>query len=73
MPARDADGYLRILDPAGVPLPREALEVHEAGLRRRAAACGVAFDHGLAVESVYEHSEELGRLLGDKWFKRRPA
>jgi methylaspartate mutase epsilon subunit len=73
MPARDADGYLRILDPARVPLPREALEVHEAGLRRRAASRGVPFDHGLAVESVYEHSEELGRLLTDNWFKARPA
>jgi methylaspartate mutase epsilon subunit len=71
MPARDADGYLRILDPAAVPIPREALAVHEAGLRRRAAARGIAFDHGLAVESVYEHSEELGRLLSDAWFKQR--
>jgi methylaspartate mutase epsilon subunit len=73
MPARDADGYLRILDPAAVPLPREAMEVHEAGLRRRAQERGVAYDHGLAVESVYEHSEALGKLLSDTWFRRRPA
>jgi methylaspartate mutase epsilon subunit len=71
MPARDADGYLRILDPAEVPIPREAMEVHEAGLRRKAAERGIPFDHTLAVESVYEHSEELGKLLSDAWFRRK--
>ena len=30
MPARDADGYLRILDPGLMPFPRDVLEVHEA-------------------------------------------
>jgi hypothetical protein len=29
MPARDADGYLRILEPAGLPLPRDVMEIHE--------------------------------------------
>ena len=37
MPARDADGYLRILEPGALPLPRDILDVHEAGLRARAA------------------------------------
>jgi methylaspartate mutase epsilon subunit len=71
LPARDADGYLRIVDPAAVPIPREALEIHEDGLRRRAAERGVPFGPELAVESVYEHSEELGRLLSDAWFRGR--
>jgi methylaspartate mutase epsilon subunit len=71
MPARDADGYLRVLDPAGVPMPREALEVHEDGLRRRARRDGVPFDHELAVQSVYEHSEPLAALLSDHWFTQR--
>lgn len=70
MPARDADGYLRILDPAGLPLPRAVMQVHEDGLRRRALREGRAFDHDLAVQSVYEHSEPLGTLLSDAWFPR---
>ncbi len=69
MPARDADGYLRILDAADMPLPREVMEVHEAGLRRRAEQAGVAFDHELAVQSVYEHSEPLSQLMPDSWFR----
>jgi len=69
MPARDADGYLRVLDAADVPLPREVMEVHEAGLRRRAERSGVPFDHELAVQSVYEHSEPLQQLMPDGWFR----
>ena len=71
LPARDADGYLRILDAADVPIPREALEVHEAGLRRKARERGIDYGHDLAVESVYEHSEALGQLLSDGWFRQR--
>ena len=66
MPARDADGYLRIVDPAGLPLPREVMEVHEAGLRRRATKAGVPFGRDLAVESVYELSESLEHLIPDR-------
>ena len=62
MPARDADGYLRIFDPAGLPLPRDVMEVHEAGLRARAANERVSFDRDLAVRSVYEIAEPLGRI-----------
>ena len=69
MPARDADGYLRILDKAGLPLPRQVMEVHESGLRRRAHDEGSAFDHELAVKSVYEHSEPLAKLMPDTWFR----
>jgi methylaspartate mutase epsilon subunit len=66
MPARDAHGYLRILDPAGLPLPRDVMEVHEAGLRERAARDRVPFDRDLAVKSVYEIAEPLGVLLPDR-------
>lgn len=69
MPARDADGCLRILDAAALPLPREVLQVHEEGLRRKALNDGVSYDHELAVQSVYEHSEPLSRLIGDDWFR----
>ena len=66
MPARDADGYLRIFDPAGLPLPRDVMQVHEAGLRARAARDRVAYDRDLAVKSVYELAEPLGHLLPDR-------
>jgi methylaspartate mutase epsilon subunit len=72
MPARDADGYLRIFDPAGLPLPRDVMEVHEAGLRERAAREGVPCDRDLAVRSVYEIAEPLASLLPDR-FERAAA
>jgi methylaspartate mutase epsilon subunit len=70
MPARDADGCLRILDAAGLALPKAVLEVHADGLRRKALKDGVALDHELAVQSVYEHSEPLAKLMTDAWYPR---
>jgi methylaspartate mutase epsilon subunit len=67
MPARDADGCLRILDPGDMPFPADVMEVHEARLRARAARDGVPLDDELAVASVYELSEPLARLMSDKW------
>jgi methylaspartate mutase epsilon subunit len=67
MPARDADGYLRILDPGLMRFPQEVLQSHEEKLRRRAQREGGAFGPDLAVQSVYELSEPLSRLLSDKW------
>jgi methylaspartate mutase epsilon subunit len=63
MPARDADGYLRVLDPGDMPFARDVLEVHAEGLKRRAEREKVPFDIDLAVASVYEISEPLGRLM----------
>lgn len=63
MPARDADGYLRILSPGNMPIPKDVLEVHEAGLRRRAEKEGLPYGDDLAVTSVYELSETLDRLM----------
>lgn len=63
LPARDADGYLRILDPGLMPFPKEAMAVHEAGLRRRAEREKVEFGPELAVQSVYEMSEPLNKLM----------
>ena len=63
MPARDADGYLRILSPGDMPIPRDVLEVHEAGLRKRAEIEARPFGEDLAVSSVYELSEPLQRLM----------
>ncbi|HEX2391210.1 MAG TPA: methylaspartate mutase subunit E [Casimicrobiaceae bacterium] len=70
MPARDVDGYLRVLEPGGLPLPRDVLDIHEAGLRARAARERVEYGRDLAVQSVYELSEPLDRLLPDR---ARPA
>jgi methylaspartate mutase epsilon subunit len=67
MPARDAQGYLRILDPACVPLPKEIMDVHKEGLRKRAEREKRPHDIGLAVQSVYELSEPLDKLMSDTW------
>jgi methylaspartate mutase epsilon subunit len=63
MPARDADGCLRILDAGDMPFPRDVLEIHAEALRRRAEREGVPFGPDLAVSSVYEISEPLSRLM----------
>ena len=67
MPARDADGYLRILDPGLMPIPKDALAVHEEGLRKRAEREKVAYGPDLAVQSVYEIAEPLEKLLPRAW------
>ena len=67
MPARDFDGYLRILDPGLMPFPRDAMAIHEEGLRKHAEREKVPFGPDLAINSVYEISEPLAKLLPDKW------
>jgi methylaspartate mutase epsilon subunit len=66
MPARDADGYLRVLDPGLMPFPKDVMEIHEAKLRQRAANEGVAYGHELAVSSVYEIAVPVVKLLSDQ-------
>ncbi|MCH6591233.1 MAG: methylaspartate mutase subunit E [Proteobacteria bacterium] len=63
LPARDADGYLRILDAGDMPFPKDVLGFHEDRLRERAGREGVPYDHDLAVSSVYEISESLDKLI----------
>lgn len=67
LPARDVDGYLRILDPGDMPIPEDVLEYHEEGLRKRAERDGQPYGHDLAVSSVYEISEPLDRLAPFPW------
>jgi methylaspartate mutase epsilon subunit len=62
LPARDADGYLRILDPGKMPIPKEVLDFHQERLRKRAENERRPYDHDLAVTSVYEISEPLKKL-----------
>ncbi len=74
MPARDADGYLRILDPGDMPFDKEVLEIHTERLRRRAEAEGVPLDRELAVSSVFEISEPLSLLVpGSAGGSKQPA
>ena len=67
MPARDADGYLRILDAGDMPFDSAVLEIHSEKLRQRADSEGVPFDRDLAVSSVYEMSEPLSILMPSPW------
>jgi methylaspartate mutase epsilon subunit len=69
VPARDADGCLRIVDPGLMPFPREVMEIHEEKLRRRAVKEGVQFGHELAVASVYEMAEPVAKLLPDRLWR----
>ena len=55
-----------------LPLPRDVMEVHEAGLRERAAREGVPCDRDLAVRSVYEIAEPLANLLPDRFERAVP-
>ena len=66
LPARDVDGMLRILDPGLMPFPREVLEWHEERLRKRAERDKISYGPDLAVQSVYEMSEPVDKLLPDR-------
>ncbi len=63
MPARDAQGCLRILEPGNMPFPKDVMEFHRDQLKMRAAKERCAFDNQLAVQSVYEISEPLSKLM----------
>jgi methylaspartate mutase epsilon subunit len=67
LPARDVDGMLRIFDPGMMPFPRDILDLHEERLRRRAECEGIGYGPDLAVQSVYEMSEPVDRLLPERW------
>ena len=67
MPARDADGYLRIYDPGDMVFAADVADIHTERLKKRAEAEGVPYDHNLAVTSVYEISEPLDKLIPFPW------
>jgi len=69
MPARDADGFLRIVDPGLMPFPKDVMEIHEEKLKRRAEKEGIPFGHELAVASVFEMAEPVAKLLPDRWMR----
>ena len=63
MPARDDKGYLRILDFGKMPFPDDVMTYHEERLRARAEASGKPYGPDLAIDSVYEFSEDMEKLL----------
>ena len=67
MPARDADGYLRLVDMGALPLSPEIRNYHSDRLRQTAIARGRSYGADLAIDSVYELSEDIGKLLPGLW------
>ena len=67
MPARDADGYLRLVDTGELPFPAEIRSYHRECLERAAKATGKAYGPDLAIDSVYELSEDIGKLMPNTW------
>lgn len=67
LPARDADGCLRILEPGLMPFPGDVMAVHEERLRKRAERENIPYGPELAVSSVYEMSEPILKLMSDRW------
>ena len=63
MPARDVEGYLRIVDPAAMPFPKDILEFHRERLARQAEKTGEQFGVNLSIKSVFEMSETLQTLM----------
>ena len=66
MPARDVDGCMRIFDPGLMPFPKDVMQIHEEKLRQRASRENVPYGVDLAVQSVYEISEPIAKLLSDQ-------
>jgi methylaspartate mutase epsilon subunit len=67
LPARDVDGYLRIVDPGLMPFPKDVMELHEERLRKRAEREAIAYGPDLSVDSVYEIARPIATLLPDTW------
>jgi len=62
LPARDASGAIRFLDPGNLPLPQESIDYHRARLNERARQRQVPLNSALSVADVVAVSE--GRLIG---------
>jgi len=67
MPARDAEGYLRLVDIGNLPFPTEIRNYHRECLQRAAAVAGKTYGPDLAIDSVYELSEDIGTLMPNAW------
>jgi len=67
MPARDGDGYLRMVDFGDLAIPDEIRTYHREKLEAAAKASGQAFGPDQAIDSVYELSEDIGKLMPFPW------
>ena len=63
MPARDGDGYLRMVDTGALPFPDHINTYHRERLQNMAEQSGKAYGPDLAIDSVYELTEDLGTLM----------
>lgn len=63
IPARDANGFLRILDPGAMPFPKDVMDFHREQLMREAEKTAEPFGANLSVRSVFEMSENLEKLM----------
>jgi methylaspartate mutase epsilon subunit len=66
LPARDVDGMLRVLDPGDKPYTPDVLAYHQEKLRKRAERDGNTYRPDHPVQSVYEMSEPIDKLLPDR-------
>lgn len=63
MPARDGDGYLRLVDTGNLPFPKHILDFHRQRLEAAAKASGKTYGPDLAIDSVYELSCDISELM----------
>jgi glutamate mutase epsilon subunit len=55
------------VDTGELPLPAEIRSYHRECLERAAKAAGKAYGPDLAIDSVYELSEDIGKLMPNTW------
>ena len=63
MPARDSDGYIRMVDTGALPLPEQIKTYHRERLEATAKGSGRAYGPDLAIDSVYELAEDIAKLV----------
>lgn len=67
MPARHADGYRRLVEAGELPLPAEIRTYHRERLQHAAKTAGKTCGPDLAIDSVYELTEDIGKLVPGAW------
>lgn len=65
LPARDNNGAIRILNPAGLPLTKALKDFNRAKIEERAKAEGREASFQMVIDDVYAISK--GRLVGRPW------
>ncbi len=76
LPARDADGAIRMVAFGNLPLPDDVKAFHRERLARRAERDRLPLDHSLAIRDVYQMAEPLSAWPGAnvrEWLGALPA